>query len=86
LTLKIYNLETGYCIKLTLDRLKLDKSIDISEVHPRNILPIITNFDVLKLDKSNDINEVHSENISFIVITLGVSNLVKFIYFNELQP
>ena len=65
----------------------MDKSKDLRELHPKNIISTLPNKLVSKLDKSKLVKDEHSLNILFIVVTEEVSNLVSISKFDkELQP
>ena len=65
--------------------LKLDKSIIVNDLHPKNIQLILVTFWVLKLDKSIFIKELHLKNIKLILVTFWVLKLDKSILINELH-
>ena len=58
---------------------KLDKSSEIKDEHPENILLIVETLFVLKLDKFNDVKDEQSENKAVIPQHEVVLKLDKFI-------
>ena len=53
-------------IQTILVVIKLDKSNEVNEEQPSNILPKLLTLDVSKLDSSNEYNDVHFSNIDTI--------------------
>ena len=60
------------CICSTLEVLKLDISIEVSDFALQSINDIFSTDSVEKFDKSKDFNEVQPKNIPFMNITEDV--------------
>ena len=71
-------------IVVTLDVSKLDKSKEVNDEHPENILDIYATLDVLKLDKSISVILTQSLNIFEVdVIDSFHVNVIYIILFSE---
>ena len=66
---KFLQSKNNFPIETTLLILKLDKSTEVNDKHPKNIKEIFVNCEVSKLDKFKDFNDVQLSNILFIIST-----------------
>ena len=82
---KLIQLSNKHPAYKTFEVLKLDKSKEVKNEQPENILSISSTLEVLKLDKSNEVKIEQSANIECIFVTSEVSKLDKFNELSDLQ-
>ena len=76
-TTSCFSFDVKQFIFVTFSKLKEDRSSDVSDEQPENMLPISVTAEVSNPVRSKEASDEQSENMTLILVTAEVSNPVR---------